>query len=58
MTDSQKWSVWLMTFTVLFLVLAWFGKLALIAALALLVGRIALVPSVFALSALAVRKTS
>lgn len=58
MSDSQKWAAWLVVLAAVFLALAFLGKLALIGALALLLARIALVPSVLALTALAVRKTS
>ncbi|WP_165827760.1 hypothetical protein [Mycobacterium colombiense] len=58
MTNSQKGAIWIVGLAVVFLTLAWFGELALIAALAMVVGRIVLVPTVLALTALAVRKTS
>ncbi|WP_170880007.1 hypothetical protein [Mycobacterium colombiense] len=56
MTESRKAGIWLVLFVVVFLMLAWFGKLALIAGLALLVFRFAVIGGMVMLIALALRK--
>lgn len=55
MTNSQRGAIWLVLIAVVFLALAWFGKAALIAAIAALAFRFVVLGGMVALIGLALR---
>lgn len=58
MTNSHKWAVWIAASAIGFLVLAFLGETALLAAIAYFMARIALIGGGFALIGLTLRRSN